>query len=98
MRLLFIKFPLGDGLSMNLIWSVKQTGRSRLSPGCRKTEVIANSCAAVDLNCPVDYALGHIGRDDLNHGYLRSRRFISHGIHHVCGLQGQESRLLNLDS
>src|SRR3954465_1929034 len=63
-----------------------------------KPEVFAHTGAPEGLNRIINDAQGDAWSCDFDHRYFSARRLVTDRIHHVRGLQTQQSRHLNIDA
>ena len=64
----------------------------------RHAEIIRHTATAMRLYRPVDHLTSHIRCSNFNHRDFFCGRFIANGIHHLRGIQNEETRLIDQDT
>jgi hypothetical protein len=92
------KLPAANLTAMYFVGTISNAQQTCGSIGRRQSIVVGNPRATKRLDGIVDHPTCHIRYSDFDHSDLCSRGLVANSIHHMCGLQCQQSRLLDKDA
>ena len=86
----------GHGSQVDLVWAVRQPQRPGPHEEAAQREVGVEAARAVRLDGAVHHGEAHARRGDLDHRDLGRGDLVTHAVHHVRRLEGEQPRLLYL--
>ena len=83
---------------MHLVRTVRQPQRADMGVGVGETRIVGHAGAAERLDRVVDDLQRHVRRGDLDHCDLKLRGLVADLVHHVRGLEAEQTVHLNVDA
>src|SRR5579871_4068404 len=98
LREILAQLLLGDSLAMDLVRAIGEAQHAGARICISQVKILADAAAAAHLDGSVNDLLGHVGGHHLDHGNLGTCGLVADRIHHVRGVQGEQTRLVDLDA